>query len=123
MTNWEGIVRLNINLDPGKYILTLTNQFGFSSSFNIVVLPTLSAKDLYMNYKDGSQFKVNLLDGMGKPYSNQKVVFNINGVFYDRFTDDNGVARLNINLMPGKYIISSSYGGLTISNYIVVNTF
>ena len=123
MTNGEGIVRLNINLDPGKYILTLTNQFGFSSSYNIVVLPTLSAKDLYMNYKDGSQFKVNLLDGRGKPYSNQKVVFNINGVFYDRFTDGNGVARLNINLMPGKYIISSSYGGLTISNHVVVNSF
>ena len=63
MTNEWGIARLNINLGPGNYVLTVTNQFGHSYSNNIVVLPTLSAKDLYMNYKDGSQFKVNLLNG------------------------------------------------------------
>lgn len=66
-----------------------------------------------MKYKDGSQFKVTLLDGQGNTYSNQNVAFNVNGVFYSKLTDSEGVAKLksNINLMPGQYIITSSYDG------------
>ena len=51
----------------------------------------------------------------------KSIKFNINGVFYNRMTDKNGFAYLNINLMAGKYIISSSYDGCTISNTIIIN--
>ena len=47
---------------------------------------------------------------------------NINGVFYDRITDNAGIARLNINLMPGEYIITSMYkNGAAISNKITIS--
>ena len=74
-----------------------------------------------MKYRDGSTFKTLLLDGTGHPLVNKSVQFNINGVFYSRITDENGFAYLNINLMSGKYIISSSYDGCTIANTIIIN--
>ncbi len=120
-TNDLGLAKLNINLNPGEYILTAYHPNGLACSNKITVLPILKADDLVMKYKDGSRFKALLLDGMGLPSANKSVTFNINGVFYNRITDANGFAYLNINLMPGKYIISSSYGDCTISNTIIIN--
>ena len=40
---------------------------------------------------------------VSKAFANQIITFNINGVFYDRTTDNEDIARLNINLMAGKY--------------------
>ena len=73
-----------------------------------------------MKYRDGTQFKATLVDAQGKPYAGQSVTFNINGVFYNRQTDGIGTARLNINLMPGEYIITSSYNGSSIANKISI---
>ena len=41
-------------------------------------------------------------------------------VYFMRLTDSNGIAKLNINLMPGEYIITSSYDESYISNKITV---
>ena len=73
-----------------------------------------------MKYLDGSQFKVNLVDGQGNHYKEQFVRFNINGKFYDRLTDDNGQAVLNIRLPAGEYIITSSFNGANIANKITI---
>lgn len=122
-TDEKGMARLNINLHPGEYILTAIDPFtGLMMSYNITVLPVLTASDIGMKYHDGTQFKAILLDGKGKPFSGQKVTFNVNGIFYDRTTDENGTARLNINLMPGEYIITSSYNGSSIANKITIKS-
>ncbi len=81
----------------------------------------MSASDLIMNYGDGSMFKVYLVDGQGNPYANQIITFNINGAFYYRTTNSNGIASLDINLLPGNYIVTSSHNGLSIPNNIIVN--
>ncbi|WP_296884624.1 hypothetical protein [uncultured Methanobrevibacter sp.] len=120
-TNENGTARLNINLAPGDYILTAADPFtGLEMSYNITVLPTLIASDLEMKYKDGSTFNVTVLDGQGNPLANVAVTFNINGVFYTRYTNSEGIAKLNINLMAGKYIITSMYDGLAIANTITI---
>ena len=120
-TNEKGIARLNINLNPGKYILTAIDPFtGLQMSYNVTVLPVLNASDINMAYKDGSKFAATLVDGQGKALANVGVTFNINGVFYTRTTDANGIARLNINLMPGEYIITSQYETSKISNIITI---
>ena len=49
-----------------------------------------------------------------------RVTFNINGVLYNRVSDVNGVAGLNINLPVGEYIISSEYMGYSMVNKVVV---
>ena len=120
-TNASSHVKLNINLNPGDYIIT-ADYNGFKSSNNIKVLPTLQAKDLTMKYKDGSKFEVKVLDGTGNPLAGSSVTFNVNGVFYTRVSDENGIARLNINLMAGEYIITSTYNNLSISNKITISS-
>ena len=120
-TNENGTARLNINLIPGEYILTAIDPLtGLQMSYNITVLPTLNATDLEMKYKDGSTFDVTVLDGQGNPAKEVTVTFNINGVFYNRVTDSNGIAKLNINLMAGEYIITSEYEGFKIANTIII---
>ena len=42
--------------------------------------------------------------------SHQLVSFNINGILYNRTTNDQGEAKINLNLLPGEYIITSEYG-------------
>ncbi len=120
-TNATGHAKLNINLEPGTYIITAMYK-DLMLSNTITVLPVLEAKDLTMKYLDGSKFEAKLLDGEGNPYSGQNITFNVNGVFYDRTTDDSGIARLNINLMPGEYIITSSYKGSNIANRITISS-
>lgn len=119
-TNNEGVATLNINLSPGNYILTATNPVnGEQHSNQITVLSKLKAKDIEMRFKDGTQFKVTVLNDVGKPVgANTQVVFNINGVFYTRSTDSAGVAKLNINLAPNDYVITTTYNGESISNKI-----
>ena len=121
-TNENGTARLNINLNSGEYILTATDPLtGLMMSYNITVLPVLTASDISMTYRDGTQFKAKLVDGKGNPLENVGVTFNINGVFYIRYTDSNGTAKLNINLMAGEYIITSQYENAQISNKITVS--
>lgn len=120
-TNESGHVKLNINLNPGDYVIT-TEYNGLKVSNNIKVLSVLETKDLVMKYKDGSTFDAKLLDSQGKSYPGQSIQFNVNGIFYYRTTDSSGVAKLNINLMPGEYIITSSFNGLYVSNKIKITS-
>ena len=121
-TNASGIAKLNINLQPGDYIITAEYK-GCVVSNNIKVLYVLNATDITMKYRDGTKFEANLVDGQGKPFTNQTLTFNINGVMYSRVTDGSGIARLNINLMPGEYIITSMYSnGAAISNKVTIRS-
>ena len=123
-TNENGTAKLNINLNPGEYVLTAIDPLtGLQMSYNITVLPTLIAEDLNMTYRDGSKFEATLLDGQDNPLKGVKITFNINGVFYKRTTDENGTAKLNINLMAGEYIITSMYeNGATIANKVTIRS-
>ena len=122
VTDENGIARLNIRLDPASYIITAYNPVtGEQKANNITVLPRIIAKDLSMKYLDGSTFNATLVDGQGKAISGVNITFNINGVFYHRTTDANGVARLNIRLMPGDYIITSTYDKCWASNKITIS--
>ena len=106
-TNYEGIARLNINLFPGKYILTAMHPDGLMYGYNITVLSTIHGDDIVKFFRNGTQYCAKFLDGCGSPLVNASVTFNINGVFYKKQTDDNGMARLNINLFPGEYILTA----------------
>ena len=122
ITNEKGIATQNINLLPGKYIITSTNTAtGESISNTIIVKPNMDQNtDLVKYYKNGIQYNVRALDGQGNPLANQEITFNINGVFYTKTTNDKGIATLNINLHPGKYIITAIYNNCFVSNNITV---
>ena len=118
-TNASGYVKLNINLQPRDYVITAEYK-GCRVSNKIKVKPILFADDLTKKYGTPNQFEAKLLDGQGNPLANTNVTFNINGVFYSRATDINGTAKLNINLMAGEYIITSSYNGVNVANKVTV---
>ena len=118
-TDSSGIAKLNINLIPGDYIIT-AEYGGCKVSNNIKVLPTLTGKDITKKYGQNGAFEATLVNGQGKPYANQQISFNINGVFYTRTTNAQGIAKLNINLQQGVYIITSTYGQASVSNKVTV---
>ena len=122
VTDENGIARLNIRLDPASYIITAYNPVtGEQKANNITVLPRIIAKDLSMKYLDGSTFNATLVDGQGKAIAGVNITFNINGVFYHRTTNADGVTKLNIRLMPGEYIITSMYDECWASNKIIIS--
>lgn len=106
----NGKASIGINLNPGNYTITTFYHYtdGLATKTNnIEVLSTILANDVVKFFRNGTQYYAKFLDGCGSPLVNASVIFNINGVFYKKQTDDNGMARLNINLFPGEYILTA----------------
>ena len=118
-TDANGTAKLNINLRNDTYIIT-SEYKGCQVANSVTVLPILTAKDLTKKYGTPDQFEATLVDGQGKPFANQTVAFNINGVLYQRTTNSDGIAKLNINLQAGEYIITSYYDDFSIANKVTV---
>ncbi len=117
-TDSEGIATLPINLNPGTYNVnaSLSNSVYEAEliTANVTVnkaVPVLSADDLVMSYKDGSNFSVTLTDADGNAIANSVVKMTINGKTYNSKTDENGVATLPINLKIGKYEVAVQFDG------------
>ena len=117
----NGTARLAINLNPGNYTIKTTFN-GTTVENMITVLPTLIADNLVKYFRNASQFFISLIDGEGKAISGINITMNINGVFYNRLTNENGTAKLNINLEPGEYILTATdpLTGLQMSYNITV---
>ena len=106
----NGKASIGINLNPGNYTITTFYHYtdGLATKTNnIEVLSTILANDVVKFFRNGTQYCAKFLDGCGSPLVNASVTFNINGVLYKKQTDDNGMARLNINLFPGEYILTA----------------
>ena len=106
----NGKASIGINLNPGNYTITTFYHYtdGLATKTNnIEVLSTIQANNVVKFFRNGTQYCAKFLDGCGSPLVNASVIFNINGVFYKKQTDDNGMARLNINLFPGEYILTA----------------
>ena len=106
----NGKASIGINLNPGNYTITTFYHYtdGLATKTNnIEVLSTIQANDVVKFFRNGTQYCAKFLDGCGSPLVNASVTFNIKGVFYKKQTDDNGMARLNINLFPGEYILTA----------------
>ena len=122
VTDENGTASLGIRLNPKSYVITAYNPAtGEERANNITVLPRLTAQDLSMKYLDGSTFNATLVDGQGKALAGVNITFNVNGVFYHKTTNADGVASLNIRLMAGEYIITSMYDNCWASNKITIS--
>lgn len=120
ITNGSGEARLNVRLNPSNYIFAVTDgQEVVSSSVN--VLSTIETSDISMFYKDGTKYSVKLCDLDGNIMPNKNVAITINGVTYNKVTDSNGVAYLNINLNPGTYSVWATYGDKTVCNTVSIS--
>lgn len=106
-TDNNGTAKLNINLESGNYTIISYNPITNETiTNNITVLSSINGNDLTKYFKNATQYSVTLYDKTGKALVNKTVRFNINGIFYERKTNEKGVAQLNINLDPGNYIVT-----------------
>lgn len=76
----------------------------------------LITEDLFMNYGDGSKFKVRLIDLDGNPIKGETITLALNGGIYTNITNDEGYIEFTVKDKAGIYAAVSSYGGSEIYN-------
>lgn len=106
----NGYASLALNLNSGDYNVTVSydGRLGNNATdANVKILETISGNDIVKYYRNATQYTARFFDTSGNPLVNTAVTFNINGVFYNRNTNADGVAKLNINLNPGNYTITA----------------
>jgi parallel beta-helix repeat protein len=111
-TNDNGVVDMSINLVAGEYTATVSyagnSTIGANSAdAKVTVLSTITGNNITKMYQNDTQFFATFVDGQGNLLANTNVTFNINGVYYTRPTNENGTARLIINLRPDNYILTA----------------
>ena len=112
-----GRISLKLNdLESNRdYPVIITNPQTKEIFKDTIKITGLTGSDVNMFYNDGS-YKVKVANSK----SGEIVKFKIGSkVFYSE-TDKNGQAILKITLKPGKYTVSAFYGGIKVSNKIVV---
>ncbi|MCC7553914.1 MAG: right-handed parallel beta-helix repeat-containing protein [Methanobacteriaceae archaeon] len=112
-TDSKGQASIALNLDSGEYKATVKfdgdeNYSSVTVENTVLIKPTVTGKDLVKYFRNDSQYYATFYDKQGNILKNTDVEFNINGVFYKRTTDENGVAKLSINLNPKKYTITAT---------------
>lgn len=99
------------------------NNLTLEDSSNLSVQPhpsKIETNDLVKYYRNDSQFEFKVLDDDSNPVSKVNVTLNVNGKDYIRTTNDDGSGLLRINLLPGKYNITTSLNGISKVNSIDV---
>ncbi|WP_409200415.1 hypothetical protein [Methanobrevibacter sp. DSM 116169] len=110
ITDENGVASLNINLNLGSYLVEYSAGDLSGSNIVNILSSELSGNDLELT-STGNYFEVTLKDNNGNLLCGEDIVFTINGIQYIRTTDSQGVAKLQINLKDGSYVISSEYNG------------
>ena len=121
ITDENGVASLNVRLNSGYYDVNVqVDEITINSS--VTINSTVSGSDLTKVYRNDTQYSAVFYDNEGNPLKNTMVSFNVNGIVYNKSTDSNGVATLNINLPVGEYIITAInlYTGEMHSNNITV---
>ncbi len=111
-TDKQGKVYLNLNYKSGNYIVLCTcngnSEFESSSSKSTVTIKsTVKCDDLTKYYKNKAAYYSTFYDKKGKLLKDTSIKFKLNSKTYSVKTNTKGVAKLDINLNPGKYSIIS----------------
>ena len=108
-SNENGQTSLPLNLNSGRYTIITTYNGNKTVYVNntVNIKSTIYSEDVTKIYKNSTQYYAKFMDIDGTTVKNMPVTFNINGVLYVRVTNDNGIAKLNINLVQGKYILTA----------------
>ena len=113
-TNSQGDVSLNINLNPGTYscIVTKPEETYYRQVTRTVTVtvqkatPKIEAPNLTKKFKGSEPFQVYAANYNNEPLANEVIQLTVNGVTYNRTTNEKGITSLNINLNPGTYGIN-----------------
>ena len=81
----------------------------------------INNNDISVDYDGGKYFSVNVVTADGHAVgAGADVKFTINGKTTIIKTDSNGIAKIKLNYVPGKYAVKITYNGKTYSNKITV---
>ncbi len=119
----NGMLRLNINLNPGRYIIKATNPISGEVAQNTIFIyqNIMENNDLTKYFRGGEVYKVRAYGNNGKAVgAGQTVKFKVSGVTYNVKTNKDGYASLKINLLPKTYSITAEYNKFKVSNKIIV---
>ncbi|WP_409200281.1 transglutaminase domain-containing protein [Methanobrevibacter sp. DSM 116169] len=125
-TNSNGIASLNINLDPGSYIITVAHN-GLQRS-NIIQVYHYVADNLnnvlitpitkYIQKEE--KYQVKLTQDNGLPLINKNIQITINNSNYNAYTNDQGIASIDLKLNPGTYDVKVKFEETGISRELIV---
>ena len=128
ITDENGVASLALNLISGEYDVSVeyVGEEIISINTSVTVKTTVNGTDIVKIFRNGTQYFATFRDSEGKYLENgAEVNFNINGVYYTRYIYGNeGLARLNINLEQGEYIITAinpKTGEMTSNNITVLS--
>lgn len=130
IVNGSGILNVP-NLVPGIYeiqaFLNDTDNFGHQGVINTFAVnnktypPVIVAKDLSMQYSDGSKFTVTVFGTDGKVAQNTPVIIKIAGKKVASInTDSNGKVSYKVTSIPKTYKISVTALGITVTKKLTV---
>ena len=85
----------------------ITEYDGIKLYSTVTVKDTVISNDFTKMFRNGTQYYATFVDSRCNLLKNTQVRLNINGVFYTRTTNDLGVAKMNINLNPGTYVLTA----------------
>ena len=113
VTDSKGTASVNLNFKSGSYKVITTyagsGQYEKASVKNTVtVKSTIKTDDLTKYYKNSKTYSSTFYDKKGKLLKETSVKFKLNGKTYSVKTNKKGIARLSVDLIPGKYQITSS---------------
>lgn len=113
ITDSKGEAYLDINLNPGTYVANIVFEetakyHSAAIKANVTVLSTAEGVDVVKMYGSGTQYFAMFTDSNGKALGNTKITFKISGKSFTATTMPNGVVKININLSPGDYVISTT---------------
>ena len=130
ITDKDGLATIEGNLSQGVVIAYVPNAAdsktykgsSLNATFNIVApvrFNTTIESEVYNTYaidwdaaERGNYFNFTLKDADGNPLANKSVYVGFNGVTYNRTTDENGSASLQINLKnAGTYTFAMGFLG------------
>ena len=103
-TNGSGEASLNINLNPGTHTFEIKfneeNIYLNSSNSSSITVNTsiLLLEDTYIYL---GEYNVKLLNKSGNPLQNQRAVIVMGEETFNVTTDENGIAKATIHLIPG----------------------
>ena len=89
----NGLAKLNINSNPGKYSITTTYN-GTSIVNYIIIKNTVVSSNVKRTYNANCNYKLRIVDSAGKPVKKAKVAVSINGKSKNYKTDNSGYITL-----------------------------
>ena len=105
-----GEYNVSVSYDGGLFYSAFYDADEADGFFAITQLPAIIVgKDITLPSSIGYKYEITLKDVDNKLLTNRTVQITINGVTYNKTTDENGIAGLNIRLNMGDYNVTTTY--------------